>query len=370
MLVTYLGVEVVDLTLSLYNRILNSPHRKSKDYGAVKSANISDRELRTKIHQAIRKTCDSRLESVTNDDGSMTISATVPRSTWSARAPTSRNDGGRNVSQKGKPGWQELGGDYLHFSLYKENKDTMEVISYLARQLKMRPQSFEFAATKDRRGIIVQRVSIYRVFADRLIAAGRTLRNAKIGNFEYQPHGLQLGELTGNEFVVTLRDCRFADQVEPEIAAEKAFQIVETAIGNLKAKGFINYYGLQRFGTFSTRIDTIGVKMLQGDFKAAVEAILDYSEVSLAAAMDPMSGNENISNDDKARAHALHKLKTTGKMHPIIDDLPSKFSAESCIIRHLGNPERSNDFLGALLLYNSLAQGLALLVLAQLDSIY
>lgn len=278
----------------------------------------------------------------------MTISATVPRSTWSARTQTSRNDGGRKAPQKGKPGWQELGGEHLHFSLYKENKDTMEVISYLSRQLRMRPHAFQFAGTKDRRGITVQRVSIFRVFADRVITAGRTLRNAKIGNFEYQPHGLQLGELTGNEFVVTLRDCRFADQVEPETTAEKASQIVGTAIENLRAKGFINYYGLQRFGTFSTRTDSIGVKMLQGDFKAAVDAILDYSAVSLAAAHDSLSGSENISNDDKARAHALHEFKVSGRLHPLMDVLPKKFSAETCIVRHLSHPERSNDYFGAL----------------------
>lgn len=347
-MVSYLGVEIVDSTLSLYNRILDSPHRKAKDYGVVKSANISDREMRTKIHQAVRQIFNSHLESVTDEDGTMTISAAVPSSTWSARNPASRNDRGRKAPQKGKPGWQELGGDYLHFTLYKENKDTMEVIAYLARQLKMGPHSFQFAGTKDRRGVTVQRVSVYRVFADRLIAAGRTLRNAKIGNYEYQPHGLQLGELMGNEFVVTLRDCKFFDEVESNNTADKASQVVGAAFDNLKANGFINYYGLQRFGTFTTRTDSIGLKMLQGDFKAAVEAILDYSAVSLAAAQDPMSSNENVPTDDKARAYALHTFKQMKKLHPAIDDLPRKFSAEACIIRHLSGPGRSNDYLGAL----------------------
>lgn len=32
---------------------------------------------------------------------------------------------------KGKVGWNELGGEHLHFTLYKENKDTMEVLSML-----------------------------------------------------------------------------------------------------------------------------------------------------------------------------------------------------------------------------------------------
>lgn len=313
----------------------------------MKSANIIDREIRTKIHKAIRRIFTSRLESTTDDNDTMVISAAAPRSTWAARTPTGRSDGGRKPQQRGNPGWQELGGDYLHFTLFKENKDTMEVVSYLARQLKMKAQAFQFAGTKDRRGITVQRVSVFRVYAERMITAGRTLRNAKVGNFEYQPQGLQLGDLTGNEFVVTLRDCNIG-KIGTETRVEKASQVVGTAIENLRARGFINYYGLQRFGTFATRTDGVGLKMLQGDFKAAVEAILEYSPTSLAAAQDHLPGNENISNDDKARANALSLFKETGRLHPALDELPRKFSAEASIIRHLANPERKNDYLGAL----------------------
>lgn len=348
MLISYFDEQIVELVLILYKYIVRKPHLKVKEYGAVKSAIITDRETRTKIHQAIRRIFNSRLESVTDDTGAMIISAAAPPSQWGARAPTSRDGGKRKPQQKGRPGWQELGGDYLHFTVYKENKDTMEVISYLAKQLKMKPQAFQFAGTKDRRGITVQRVSVYRVLADRVIAAGKTLRNAKLGNYEYLPRGLQLGDLTGNEFVITLRDCKFDTQDETESRVQSASQIVGAAIENLKERGFINYYGLQRFGTFSTRTDAVGVKMLQGDFKAAIEAILDYSPTALAAAQDPMSGHDKVSNDDKARAHALHLFKETNTIHPALDDLPRKFTAEASIIRHLGNPQRSNDYYGAL----------------------
>lgn len=348
MLISYFDEQIVELILILYKYLVRKPHLKVKEYGAVKSAIITDRETRTKIHQAIRRIFNSRLESVTDDTGAMTISVAAPPSQWSARVPNSRDGVGRKPQQKGKSGWQELGGDYLHFTVYKENKDTMEVIAYLARQLQIKPQAFQFAGTKDRRGITVQRVSVYRVFADRVIAAGKTLRNAKLGNYEYLPQGLQLGDLTGNEFVITLRDCKFDAQDETESNVQSAWEIVGTAIENLNERGFINYYGLQRFGTFSTRTDTVGVKMLRGDFKAAVEAILDYSPTALAAAQDPTSGHDKVSNDDKARAYALHLFKETAKIHPAVDELPRKFTAEASIIRHLGNPQRSNDYYGAI----------------------
>lgn len=347
-------MQVVNEILALYERVLNSPLRKATDYGIVESASIIGREARTNIHQLIRRVFDSHLETLTNDDGTMTISAAGPKPTWTARTPTKHHERGRKPFQKGKPGWKELGGDHLHFTLYKENKDTMEVISYLAKQLQMKPQAFQFAGTKDRRGITAQRVSVYRVFADRIIKVGRTLKNAKIGNYEYQPHGLQLGDLAGNEFVITLRDCSFGGNPEAEAeadlegAAEKASKIVKSAIENLKDRGFINYYGLQRFGTFSTRTDIVGLKILQGDFKAAVEAILDYNPASLAASQDRMPTNDKVSKDDMDRAYAINLFQTSGKSYPALDKLPRKFSAEMSIIRHLSHAERSTDFQGAL----------------------
>lgn len=353
LLISYFGDQVVQAILALYENILNSPLRKAKDYGTVTSAKITDRELRTKIHTAIRRIFNSHLETTTNEDGAVMIFAAAPKSTWTARTPTANQEQKRKPYRKGKPGWTELGGEYLHFTLYKENKDTMEVISFLARQLNLKARSFQFAGTKDRRAVTAQRVSVYRVFADRMTQVGRSLKNAKIGDFEYQPHGLQLGDLTGNEFTITLRDCEFEGIVSADSnsadAMDKASQIVRNAVANLKRKGFINYYGLQRFGTFSTRTDTVGLKILQGDFKAAVEAVLDYSPTALAASQNPMPSSDKVSKDDKARACALRSFQTSGKIHPALDQLPHKFSAETSIIQHLGKPHSSNDFQGALM---------------------
>ena len=314
----------------------------------VKSAPITDRDARTKIHQAVRKIFASRLETSTDENGAMLIYATPQQLDRAARTPFGGTDRPRSSYQMGKLGWQELGGEYLHFTLYKENKDTMEVISYLAKSLKVKPQAFQFAGTKDRRGVTVQRVSVFRVFADRMIQVGHTLRNAKIGNFEYQPSGLQLGQLTGNEFVITLRDCQFGDDIELANREDHALRIVGCAVENLRQNGFLNYYGLQRFGTFSTRTDTVGVKMLQGDFEAAVGAILDFSPTSLAAAQDLTSDEGKVSSDDKARAYALNQFHLTGKSQPALRHLPRKFSAEAAIIRHLGGDNQRRDYHGAL----------------------
>lgn len=378
-LLSYFSSDTVDKIIALYDRIVDSPHRKTRDYGMVTSG-VIDRQKRTTIHQDIRRMFNSRLETMTDNDGAMMITAMTEKPTFHARTPmdtnarnhdrgnrrgnnraTGRVNGRGNDDRtrtqassgaRGKPSWEDLGGKYLHFSLYKENKDTMEAISWLSKQVQMNPRSFQFAGTKDRRAVTVQRVSVERVLVNSMIPAGRTLRNAYIGNFEYRPHPLQLGELTGNEFVITLRDCDFhyPFPLESSLILEGAQMIVSDAIKNLRERGFINYYGLQRFGTFSIGTEIVGLKMLQGDFQGAVDAILDYSPASLAAAQNPVSGNiDKVSMDDRARAHALHSYRTTNRSGQALLELPRRYSAESSIIRHLsGRANNREDYLGAL----------------------
>lgn len=370
---SYFGPEITNDILALHERIVNSPHRKSRDYGMVKSA-VIDRQTRSKIHQDIRRMFSSRLETITDNEGRMIITALPEKPTFFGRTPADgdhknqrnngrargdRGRGGRGGNNNNRDGqsrqsrqsqWAELGGDHLHFSLCKENKDTMEAVSWLARQLNMKPSAFQFAGTKDRRGVTVQRVSVYRVFADRLAQVGRALRAAKIGNFEYQPHGLQLGELKGNEFTITLRECDFhyPDPVGQDTLIDTAKAIVGDAIKNLGEHGFINYYGLQRFGTFSTSTDSVGVKMLQGDFKGAIDGILHFEPATLTDAQDPMSDPiDKISREDRARAYAINLFTTTGESSKAIYEMPRKFSTESIVIRHLGNTKNQNDHLGA-----------------------
>ncbi|KAL9607522.1 MAG: hypothetical protein Q9167_007570 [Letrouitia subvulpina] len=349
---------IVDDIVSLYNRILNSPHRKVKEYGVVKSAPI-DRDVRTKIHQALRRIFHSRLESSTNNDGSVMIFATMPSSGFNAKSNARHDNRSKGPKQPiGKAGWAELGGEYLHFSLYKENKDTMEAVSWLSKVMKMKPQAFQFAGTKDRRGVTVQRVSVQRVNVERMIDAGRSLKQAKIGNFEYHPQPLALGDLQGNEFTIALRDCQFPfnQDLDVQSGIEQARATVDRAVSNFTSNGFLNYYGLQRFGAFSTGTHAIGMKMLQNDFEAAVKLILSYHPSALSAAQsdneDPSapqaSKDDAVSRDDKARASALYLFESTKRTHPALEMLPRKFSAEACLIKHLANPNRRTDYIGAL----------------------
>ena len=352
----------------LFNKVINSPHRSIDQYGMVHSNPVTNRELRKEAHEVIKRVFRFRLDSSTDNKGVITIAAAGAKDTgndghYSGRQSGRGGGGGRGRGGRNNRGrqqdfsakksqkelFQDLGGDYLHFTLYKENKDTLEVISFIARQLKIRPNMFQFAGNKDRRAVTAQRASAYRIFPNKLSNLNRTLRNAKVGDFEFRKDKLVLGELQGNAFCITLRDCEFegSETMDEETRKDKISETVRLGLENLCGKGFINYYGLQRFGSFATRTDEIGVKLLQGDLKGAVDAILLFSPAALAAAMDP-SPNDNISRDDKDRAEAISMFRKTGASRPALNILPRKFSAESNLIHWLGEENRSTDYKTAL----------------------
>ena len=346
------GAKTTQDIVELYNELRKNPDRKRRNFSKVESAQIDDKDARTQAHQTVRRIFNSNLETVTGDNNNIVVAAVTARSK-NNKAQWNRNAGTGRAH--GKLGWDELGGEYVHFTLYKENKDTMEVCYFLASQTRQHVKSFQFAGTKDRRAATSQRVSAFRVQPERLRGLNKTLRNAKIGDFKYEKHALALGELDGNEFVITLRDCHFPgeDGLDSKSRLELGKGIVAAAVEGLNKHGFINYYGLQRFGSFATGTDEIGMKLLQESLKDAAELILSYSPEILAAAHDD-SEDTKISSDDRKRALAMHKWAETGNSSEALAMLPRRFSAESNLIKHLGvvrNGKKinQNDYQGAFL---------------------
>ena len=133
---------------------------------------------------------------MTDRDGAMIVSAMPPATnSYNHRKPSGDKEQGQASGRDnhkgsrgqsgahGKPNWQDLGGEFLHFTLHKENKDTMECVSWLSKVLKLGPRAFEFAGTKDRRAISVQRVSVYRQTIGRMIDAGLVSLHGKMASF-------------------------------------------------------------------------------------------------------------------------------------------------------------------------------------------
>ncbi|XP_044279389.1 pseudouridylate synthase 7 homolog isoform X1 [Varanus komodoensis] len=222
---------------------------KNKE-GSVSIEVIEDtKEKRTVIHQAI-KSLFPGLETKTEDrDGKKYIIA------YHAA-------GKKALANPRKHSWPKSRGSYCHFVLYKENKDTMDAINVLSKFLRVKPNIFSYMGTKDKRAITVQEIAVLRVTAQRLAHLNKCLMNFKLGNFSYKNHPLKLGELQGNHFTVVLRNITGTDDQ------------VQQAMESLREIGFINYYGMQRFGTTAIPTYQVGRAILQNNWNEVIDLIL------------------------------------------------------------------------------------------------
>jgi len=101
----------------------------------------------------------------------------------------------------------------------------------------------------------------------------------RIGNLEYATDEISLGKLQGNRFDITLRNVIVAgaqgqnttDTAETDSLVTK--RCLEGAANALKRHGFINYFGMQRFGKYYDTHET-GIAVLKGDYGAAVDIIM------------------------------------------------------------------------------------------------
>ncbi|XP_001663070.2 pseudouridylate synthase 7 homolog [Aedes aegypti] len=152
---------------------------------------------------------------------------------------------------------------FTHFLLYKENEDTIQATSQLAELLKCSPSAFAYAGTKDRRAKTTQWVSVKQFNPNKIVAAASKIRQLMVGNFCFKPTTLKLGQLRGNRFRIALR----------QVSAEES--IIRESMESFQEKGFINYFGLQRFGNSAT-VPTykVGIAILKGCWDEACSLIL------------------------------------------------------------------------------------------------
>ncbi|KAJ6256073.1 hypothetical protein Dda_9165 [Drechslerella dactyloides] len=336
LLVSWLGSEITCSLVKLYNDILAIEREIKPNYKIVTPETklvspkpIDDKDARSLLHRAIRSTFSGKIQSSTTDECNIEL--------WATRisGPKSGRDGNRREQRQPIESWDALGGEYLHFNLYKENKDTMECLGLLGKFLKVPPKLFKFAGTKDRRAVTVQRVSAHKLKAEKLAAINPKLKGLKVGDFEYKPYSLELGDLNGNEFKITLRDCAVPEGADIN-------QIVDQSVSVLREKGFINYYGMQRFGTFAVSNHEIGISMLLGDWKKAVYQIMAYDDQSL----------ETAPREEKQRAEACRlwfEDPTSSKQAAeAVKLMPHKFLSETSILRWLSKPNEAGNYLAAL----------------------
>jgi tRNA pseudouridine13 synthase len=288
------------LTEDWINQLTELSNNKSSE---VFISAPDDKVARTQIHEAIRKDFPSLESSTADKDGSKVI-----------RVIRMKHGGGKR-----RETWPRNTPDFCQFVLYKEKADTMEAIGLIARCLKLRVSVFSFAGTKDRRGKTSQLVTAYRVTAERLASVNSQLRNIRVGNFTYVDKPLRLGDLKGNRFHVVLRSIsNFGNELH-------------SALHCLQDRGFLNYFGTQRFGTTSVPTHHVGRELLKCNWEAAVNLI-----------MKPRGSSWRDDRIENAR-------RTWADTHNA-DAALAELGHRQCVERHLLlglKKSAAKDFLGA-----------------------
>lgn len=176
----------------------------------------------------------------------------------------------RNKISRPRSVWPRDRPDHTYFVLYKENKDTMDAVHNLAAAINTRPSNFSFAGTKDRRAVTTQWLSSWRLEPRKLIAACRRFNKRpfiKVGNFCFKKEPIRLGQLKSNKFDIVIRHL---------VYNHEGVKVVEKAMKSIKDNGFVNYFGLQRFGTRTIQTHEIGLAILQEKWDKAIDLILSY----------------------------------------------------------------------------------------------
>ncbi|XP_008550733.1 pseudouridylate synthase 7 homolog [Microplitis demolitor] len=211
--------------------------------------------------------------------------------------------------------WSLREGPYCKFILHKVNLDTMDALNQLAVNLRIRPNFLNYSGTKDRRGCTTQWVTAKQIHPSLILEAGKRIRGVYVGNFEFTKNSLKLGMLKGNHFTIALRNITTSDQE------------IESAIINLRDYGFINYYGLQRFGSVAA-IPTheIGKALLKANYNEAIDLILkprsgDYKDMADAREIyyktkDASKALKCINRLDKIEAKLLKGIELNGISNP------------------------------------------------------
>ena len=213
---------------------------------------------------------------------------------------------------------------FTTFNLVKVKKDTFEAIREIRDALNIPLKSIQYSGLKDRRSISVQRVSIKGNYVNELKRL--KIRDSFIRYIRPTRKPVKLGGNWGNNFTITLRN------IEDKKDLQKA---IENLGNELAKKGFLNYFGLQRFGIYRPNSHIVGRYLLEGNFEKAFDEYISTI----------------YPTESKNIQYIRSVLKKTDDLEKAFNAFPKSLYYERVMIKHLmDNP---NDYEGCFDLISS-----------------
>ena len=211
-------------------------------------------------------------------------------------------------------------GRFVIAEVTTRNWETNRLVRMLSRSMNISRERIGFAGTKDKRAVTTQLMS-FEVPDGHLSKVD--LKDITINNAYRSRRGIQIGDLIGNSFEITVKDCT--------MSSNDISSVVGNVTADIKALGgFPNYFGVQRFGTSRPITHLVGEKIVRGDAKGAVDIYL--SELSEHELPDTTEARKMLADRSE--------FKDAMKM------MPRTMSFEKIMVEHLiAHPD---DDIGAI----------------------
>lgn len=348
---------------------LQDPPTDDQKFVALPPCN--DKDNRRKLHQWIRSRLNALVKADTVEDDEKNKIVRLWHNAFERDMPNFKNFSFRGGGERARDGVRKRDRaderhqasarppdkKYLQFVLYKENMDTGSALHQLAMATDFRggrngrfarggrggrgrgqisKLRLGYSGMKDKRGVTSQFVTVTAnsVRPQELVALCNRFNKGGnrgkpgsmvgennesggghtdsagasvmlVGNFRYAAEELCLGRLRGNRFDIALRNVRTC--AEDKTAVKKS---LESAACELKESGFINYFGVQRFGKYCDTHKT-GMAVLNRDFSKAVDIIMepkpDEKEWVIAARKEWQNRFQSVGDNTSSEAGTTEK---------------------------------------------------------------
>ncbi len=207
-------------------------------------------------------------------------------------------------------------GPYLICKVTRRSWEHQHAIHEISKRLGISRKRIGWAGTKDRNAVASHYISLYKIDAEAVDRV--SLKDITIEPIGQHQFGLGLGDLKGNRFVITIRDCQ-----------EENLGFVP-AICQTVQHGIPNFYGLQRFGAQKPVTHTVGLSILKGGYKEAVDLYI----------------GEAFPNESDEVKEARRAFVSTGDAREALHALPVRLGFERAMLDHLS--KKQDDYEGAL----------------------
>lgn len=211
-------------------------------------------------------------------------------------------------------------GKFCHFVLEKRLWNTSQALMGIARYLRVSHRKFNSAGAKDRNALTVQLCSAFGLTPSQLLSVD--VKDIKINGAWLANNKVELGELLGNRFTITLT----AENCGKAITSQEVEKNTERM-----NYAFPNYFGSQRFGSLRRNSHLVGKLILQQQWRDAVMNFLTYT--------DEMER-------DKDSREARKKLAEEQDFQKALEYYPRHLKFERTLIGYLA--QKPTDFVGGL----------------------